>query len=159
LPGLAALAGAKRGRCLSGRSRSLGNSGAGDDRGSSTPLGASRAIDGASRTGLVSNPSIPSPSDVMSLRERAKPALPRLAGRRRNMPSRSTIPASLKPLNRDDFKSNRRRALAHCLRMIFSENRYPLFRIMRPGPAIRHWRIDSLAQHEAREVPCPAGHP
>jgi hypothetical protein len=34
-------------------------------------------------------------------------------------------------LKRDGFKSNRDRALAYCLRMIFSENRYPLFRIMR----------------------------
>jgi hypothetical protein len=33
-------------------------------------------------------------------------------------------------LKRDDFASNRHRALACCLRMIFSENRYTLFRIM-----------------------------
>jgi hypothetical protein len=34
-------------------------------------------------------------------------------------------------LKRDDFSSNRHPALALCLRMIFSENRYPLFGIMR----------------------------
>jgi hypothetical protein len=34
-----------------------------------------------------------SPSAVMSSRVRAKPTLPRFAGRRRNMPSKSTIPA------------------------------------------------------------------
>jgi hypothetical protein len=33
-------------------------------------------------------------------------------------------------LKRDDFSSNRHHALAHCLSMIFSENRYPLFGIM-----------------------------
>ena len=33
-------------------------------------------------------------------------------------------------LERDDFSSNRHPALSFCLRMIFSENRYPLFRIM-----------------------------
>jgi hypothetical protein len=33
-------------------------------------------------------------------------------------------------LERDDFSSNRRPTLAFCLRMIFSENWYPLFRIM-----------------------------
>jgi hypothetical protein len=31
---------------------------------------------------------------------------------------------------RDDFSSNRHPALSFCLRMILSENRYPLFRIM-----------------------------
>jgi|SRR6266481_3382961 len=31
---------------------------------------------------------------------------------------------------RDDFSSNRHPALSFCLSMIFSENRYPLFRIM-----------------------------
>jgi hypothetical protein len=34
------------------------------------------------------------------------------------------------PLERDDLSSNRHPALALCLSMIFSENRYPLFRIM-----------------------------
>jgi hypothetical protein len=34
-------------------------------------------------------------------------------------------------LKRDDFPSDRHHALAHCLSMIFSENRYPLFGIMR----------------------------
>jgi len=33
-------------------------------------------------------------------------------------------------LARDDFSSNRHPALSFCLSMIFSENRYPLFRIM-----------------------------
>jgi hypothetical protein len=33
-------------------------------------------------------------------------------------------------LERDDFSSNRHLALSFCLSMIFSENRYPLFRIM-----------------------------
>jgi hypothetical protein len=33
-------------------------------------------------------------------------------------------------LERDDFSSNRHLALCVCLRVIFSENRYPLFRIM-----------------------------
>ena len=62
---------------------------------SSFGAGASRAIGGASRTGLVSMSPMLSPSAVMSSRERANPAGLRLAGRRRNMPSKSTIPASL----------------------------------------------------------------
>jgi hypothetical protein len=33
-------------------------------------------------------------------------------------------------LERDDFSSNRHPDLSFCLSMIFSENRYPLFRIM-----------------------------
>jgi hypothetical protein len=33
-------------------------------------------------------------------------------------------------LERDDFSSNRHPALSFCLSMIFSENQYPLFRIM-----------------------------
>jgi hypothetical protein len=33
-------------------------------------------------------------------------------------------------LKRDEFRMNRRRALALCLGMIFSENRFTLFRIM-----------------------------
>jgi len=33
-------------------------------------------------------------------------------------------------LARDDFSSNRHLAHLFCLSMIFSENRYPLFRIM-----------------------------
>ena len=33
-------------------------------------------------------------------------------------------------LEDDDFSSNRHLALSFCLSMIFSENRYPLFRIM-----------------------------
>jgi hypothetical protein len=42
-------------------------------------------------------------------------------------------PAATSPdhaLKRDDFSSNRHHALAHCLSMIFSEIRYPLFGIM-----------------------------
>src|SRR2546425_11477733 len=35
-----------------------------------------------------------------------------------------------RPLERDDFSSNRHRTLSFCLSMIFSETRYPLFRIM-----------------------------
>jgi hypothetical protein len=34
------------------------------------------------------------------------------------------------PLERDDSSSNRHPALAYCLSMMFSENRYPLFGIM-----------------------------
>jgi hypothetical protein len=34
-------------------------------------------------------------------------------------------------LKHDCIRSKRNRALAYCLRMIFSENRCPLFRIMR----------------------------
>jgi hypothetical protein len=33
-------------------------------------------------------------------------------------------------LERDDFSSSRHPAQSFCLSMIFSENRYPLFRIM-----------------------------
>jgi hypothetical protein len=33
-------------------------------------------------------------------------------------------------LERHDFSSNRHPALSFCSRMIFSENRYPLFRVM-----------------------------
>jgi len=43
---------------------------------------------------------------------------------------RSEIEAKNDPLERDDFSSNRHPALSFCLSMIFSENRYPLFRIM-----------------------------
>src|SRR5882724_10058374 len=39
-------------------------------------------------------------------------------------------------LERNDFSSNRHPALSFCLSMIFSENRYPLFRIM-PQAALR----------------------
>jgi len=38
--------------------------------------------------------------------------------------------ATIELLERDEFRMNRHRALAYCLSMIFSENRYPLFRIM-----------------------------
>jgi hypothetical protein len=36
----------------------------------------------------------------------------------------------LRPKTRDDFSSIRHPALSFCLSMIFSENRYPFFRIM-----------------------------
>jgi hypothetical protein len=94
-------------------------------------IAAPRAVGGASRTGLVSMLPMVSPSAVMSSRERANPAGVRFAGRRRNMPSKSTIPASLS-LSRQSgmtfFECHP--ALSFCLSMIFSENRYPLFRIM-----------------------------
>ena len=54
--------------------------------------GAARASGGASRSGLDSMSPMLSPSAVMSSRERAKP-LPRFTGRRRNIPSKSIIPA------------------------------------------------------------------
>src|SRR6266571_6455659 len=38
--------------------------------------------------------------------------------------------AAVLSLERDVFSSNRHPALSSCLSMIFSENRYPLFRIM-----------------------------
>src|SRR5437773_10695223 len=38
--------------------------------------------------------------------------------------------AAISALERDDFSSNRHLALTFCLSMIFSENRYTLFRIM-----------------------------
>ena len=45
---------------------------------------------------------------------------------------RAEVVANVKPapLKRDDLSSNRHPALAYCPRMIFSENRYPLFGIM-----------------------------
>ena len=73
---------------------------AGDERGlsdrgrSNFCTGVARAIGGASRTGLVSISPMLSPSAVMSTCERANPGAPRLAARRRNMPNKSTIPAS-----------------------------------------------------------------
>jgi hypothetical protein len=42
-------------------------------------------------------------------------------------------PLSSAVLKRDDFGMNRHRALARCLGMIFSENRFTLFRIMPLG--------------------------
>src|ERR1700674_3501940 len=47
-----------------------------------------------------------------------------------SQPSQSGNPDSQQALERDDFSSNRHPALSFCLSMIFSENRYPLFRIM-----------------------------
>src|SRR5215211_6369877 len=44
-------------------------------------------------------------------------------------------------LERDDFSSNRHPALSLCLSMIFSENRYPLFRIMLHA-SHHHSRVD-----------------
>jgi hypothetical protein len=44
---------------------------------------------------------------------------------------RSAFPEAVEDaLKRDEFKSNRHRALGYCLSMIFSENRFALFRIM-----------------------------
>jgi hypothetical protein len=80
---------ARGGRGFSAR----GALGFGDGIGSGT----SRAIGGASRTGLVSISPMVSPSAVISARERANPGGLRFAGRRRNMLSKSTIPALLKP--------------------------------------------------------------
>jgi hypothetical protein len=57
--------------------------------------GASRAIGGAARTGLVNMSPMASPSAVMSSRARANPGGLRFAGRRRNMLSKSTIPRFL----------------------------------------------------------------
>jgi hypothetical protein len=45
-------------------------------------------------------------------------------------PSRPRPISPIAILERDDFSSNRHLALSVCLSMIFSENRYPLFRIM-----------------------------
>ena len=49
---------------------------------------------------------------------------------RRSLASAGSVDASLRPLKRDGIWLNRYRALASCLSMIFSENRYTLFRIM-----------------------------
>jgi hypothetical protein len=46
----------------------------------------------------------------------------------RATPARAAL---LVPLKRGDLRMNHHRALALCLRMIFSENRFTLFRIMR----------------------------
>jgi hypothetical protein len=46
------------------------------------------------------------------------------------IPAAAAVAADYLPLERDDFSSNRHRALAYCWSMIFSENRYPLFGIM-----------------------------
>jgi hypothetical protein len=43
---------------------------------------------------------------------------------------RAATTAVVERLKRDDSSSNRHHALAYCLSMIFSENRYPLFGIM-----------------------------
>ncbi|MGY4311503.1 hypothetical protein ACVWW1_000806 [Bradyrhizobium sp. JR3.5] len=40
------------------------------------------------------------------------------------------LPGSRPPLKHDEIGLNSHRALAHCLSMIFSENRFALFRIM-----------------------------
>jgi hypothetical protein len=69
--------------------------------------GAARANGGASRSGLDSMSPMLSPSAVMSSRERAKP-LPRFAGRRRNIPSKSIIPALTAF---EGFRMNRARRL------------------------------------------------
>src|SRR5712671_279672 len=53
--------------------------------------------------------------------------------------SSSTHPIGSDRPVRDDFSSNRHHALCFCLSMIFSENRYPLFRIMLRSTATRPW--------------------
>jgi len=52
------------------------------------------------------------------------------AGKQASVLLKSAKPPSLSMLERDDFSSNRHPALSFCLSMIFSENRFPLFRIM-----------------------------
>jgi hypothetical protein len=51
---------------------------------------------------------------------------------RADIPRRTDIPRviDIVRLKRDEIGMNRHRALAHYLRMIFSENRFTLFRIM-----------------------------
>ena len=87
---------------FAGRARLFGRSGCGrilfaarqfDARRFSTWHRRVAGIGGASRTGLVSISPRESPSAVMSSRERANPGATRFAGRRRNMPSKSTIAA------------------------------------------------------------------
>ena len=48
-------------------------------------------------------------------------------------------------LERDDFSSNRHPALSFCLSMIFSENRYPLFRIMLQPQPFPHRPVQGIA--------------
>jgi hypothetical protein len=50
--------------------------------------------------------------------------------RTRAPPGNRAQTLALAGLDRDDFSSNRHPALAFCLSMILSENRYPLFGIM-----------------------------
>src|SRR6202521_5432134 len=57
--------------------------------------------------------------------------------RRADVDLRNQCPQLVLDLERDDFSSNRHPALSFCLSMIFSENRYPLFRIMLQGAGAR----------------------
>jgi hypothetical protein len=63
-------------------------------------MGVPRASGGASRTGLVNISPMLSPDPMISPRGRANPREEGFAGRRRNMPSKSTIPASLTPFTK-----------------------------------------------------------
>src|SRR5580704_2729642 len=53
-----------------------------------------------------------------------------LASLSHSSPSRIDANDPKRPLEHDDFPSNRHRALSYCWSMIFPENRYPLFGIM-----------------------------
>src|SRR5262249_61767375 len=54
-------------------------------------------------------------------------------------------------VERDDFSSNRCVALAYWWRMIFSENRYPLFGIMRwPAPCVVRCTLFQALLHRTR---------
>jgi hypothetical protein len=55
------------------------------------------------------------------------------------------------PLKHDGFRLSRHRALSFCFRMIFSENRRPLFRIMR--------RVINFAAVEALNNPVTSAKP
>src|ERR1700732_2326676 len=48
----------------------------------------------------------------------------------RPITSSSLVISGRRPLERDDFSSNRHPALIYCLSMIFSENRCPVFGIL-----------------------------
>src|SRR5262249_56510251 len=57
-----------------------------------------------------------------------------------------TLVPGIHVLKREDFSSNRHRALAHCLSMILSENRYTLFGIMLQRGVSRRRRSSQLPQ-------------
>ena len=58
------------------------------------------------------------------------------------------MPARDSGLTRDEIRTNRYRALASCLRMIFSENRCTLFRIMRSRIVSRHQLVATGFRHQ-----------
>src|ERR1700719_1633011 len=65
-------------------------------------------------------------------------------------------------LERNDFSSSRHRALSYCWRMIFSENRYPLFGIMREGIGCGHavrWQALTKINAGARRAREPSRQP